>query len=224
MLTSQTTANLDAALAKAQGEFGAVTKNAKNPHLRNKYADLGAVVGAIGDALAANGIAYVQSVDEAGGGGHSVSTRIAHAGEWIQTSCPVLWSEGKGTTIAQAFGGGLTYARRYALMAAFGLAPEDDDGESAGRRGQRGGQQNGGGSQRQRPKQKSPVGADEFANICEQRHGIPLAVLNAHRVEVQGKAALTPNEDGFHFRGVVEWLAAGDNAAQVRSWMESKVA
>jgi hypothetical protein len=32
---------------------------------------------------------------------------------------------------AQAFGSGLTYARRYALMSAFGLAPEDDDGELA---------------------------------------------------------------------------------------------
>ena len=35
---------------------------------------------------------------------------------------------------AQGFGSALTYARRYSLMAACGIAPEDDDGNAASRR------------------------------------------------------------------------------------------
>jgi len=32
---------------------------------------------------------------------------------------------------AQGYGSALTYARRYSLMAACGIAPEDDDGNAA---------------------------------------------------------------------------------------------
>ena len=53
---------LGAALAKAQGEFGAVTKNAKNPHLRNRYADLESVMAAVSPALAANGLGGVGDI------------------------------------------------------------------------------------------------------------------------------------------------------------------
>ena len=34
-------------------------------------------------------------------------------------------------TDAQGFGSAMTYARRYSLSAAFGVAPEDDDGNAA---------------------------------------------------------------------------------------------
>jgi hypothetical protein len=37
---------------------------------------------------------------------------------------------------AQGFGSALTYARRYSLMAACGIAPEDDDGNTASRKPQ----------------------------------------------------------------------------------------
>jgi hypothetical protein len=35
---------------------------------------------------------------------------------------------------AQGFGSALTYARRYSLMAACGIAPEDDDGNAASKK------------------------------------------------------------------------------------------
>ena len=41
---SESIQNLAAALAKAQAEFPAVPFNAVNPFLKNKYADLGAVI------------------------------------------------------------------------------------------------------------------------------------------------------------------------------------
>ena len=58
-----------------------------------------------------------------------VETIILHSsGEWLscgKLSVPVS----KGD--AQGFGSALTYARRYSLSAAFGVAPEDDDGNAA---------------------------------------------------------------------------------------------
>lgn len=121
------------ALAKAQGEFGRVEKNAKNPHLRNRYADLASVMTAVSPALAAHGLGIVGSVDGEAKGA-TLTTRLIHAGGgWVEVTMPVVWEPGKGVNIAQSFGGGLTYARRYAVMTLLGLAPEDeDDGCSAG--------------------------------------------------------------------------------------------
>lgn len=125
-----------AALAKAQTEFEAVLKNAKNPHLKNRYADLESVLSAVRPALGRHGLSVIQGVGLLGDD-PCVQTRICHeSGEWVETDLPLLWErEGKGTNDAQRFGGGLTYARRYAFMAALGLAPEDDDGCSAGEMG-----------------------------------------------------------------------------------------
>lgn len=127
---------LGEALAKAQGEFGAVTKNAKNPHLRNRYADLASVTAAVAPALAANGLGIVGGVETVDGDPHraTLAMRLIHAsGGWVEVTMPVVWEHGKGVNVAQSFGGGLTYARRYAVMTLLGLAPEDeDDGCSAG--------------------------------------------------------------------------------------------
>ena len=127
---------LGAALAKAQGEFGAVTKNAKNPHLRNRYADLASVMAAVSPALAANGLGVVGGVEAVDGDVRrtTLAVRLIHAGGgWVEVTMPVVWEPGKGVNIAQSFGGGLAYARRYAGMTLLGLAPGDeDDGCSAG--------------------------------------------------------------------------------------------
>jgi hypothetical protein len=221
MLTSDSTAALDAALAKAQGEFAQVTKDSKNPHFKTMFAGLDSVVSAVRGALSSNGVAYVQSVDEVGEGHHVVTTRIAHGGEWIRTTCPVMWEQGRGSNKAQAFGSGLTYARRYALMAAFGLAPEDDDGQ---------------GSTQPQPKRKpkaqqrqgerapgiAPMHAQDFARLVEGDLGIPLAMLNRHRVEVMEKDALTSNSNEFHLAQVAKELRTGGNAAEVRGWVEAQ--
>ena len=66
------------ALAKAQTEMGKAIKNAKNPHLKSNYADLGSVMEACFDALHANGFAIMQpcGADERG---LYVETVLAHA-------------------------------------------------------------------------------------------------------------------------------------------------
>ncbi|MDZ7904929.1 MAG: ERF family protein [Cypionkella sp.] len=68
-----------AALAKAQTEMGKALKNASNPHMKSKYADLGSVMDACLPALHRNGFAVFQpcGADERG---PFVETIFAHTG------------------------------------------------------------------------------------------------------------------------------------------------
>lgn len=114
------------ALVKAQKEMGAVIKNAANPHLKSKYADLGAVLDACQTALHSNGFAIVQPCgkDEFGA---FVDTVLAHeSGEKLSSRVYLVI----GKNDMQGVGSAITYARRYGLLGMTGLAPEDDDGEA----------------------------------------------------------------------------------------------
>ena len=117
-----------AAFVKAQKEFAPALKQSTNPHFRSKYVDLAGCVEAVIDALNANGLALQQFSHERDGG-VAIETRLIHeSGEVID--CGVLFVPATKQD-AQGYGSALTYARRYSLMAACGIAPEDDDGNKA---------------------------------------------------------------------------------------------
>jgi hypothetical protein len=129
MQKSESIAGLAAALAKAQGQMKGAVKDSANPFFKSKYADLASVVEAIRVAFASNGLSYIQTVDPSDKDEVRVETTILHSsGEWI--SCGVL-SLPVSKSDAQGYGSALTYARRYSLSAATGVAPEDDDGNLA---------------------------------------------------------------------------------------------
>lgn len=129
MNKSESIAALAAAMAKAQGSIKGAIKDSANPFFKSKYADLSSVVEAIREAFSSNGLSYVQRVEPSEAQEVRVETVILHAsGEWL--SCGFLAVPvSKGD--AQGFGSALTYARRYSLSAAAGVAPEDDDGNAA---------------------------------------------------------------------------------------------
>lgn len=117
-----------AALVKAQKNFSPALKSATNPHFRSRYADLSACVEAVIDALNDAGIALLQPCHECASGVLVETLFIHESGE--------TFSAGKLHVPAakqdpQGYGSALTYARRYSLMAACGIAPEDDDGNAA---------------------------------------------------------------------------------------------
>jgi len=117
-----------AAFIAAKKAFGPALKDRKNSHFGNKYADLGACLDAVDDALLANGIALYQETFE-DSTGVTVETVLMHeSGELIR--CGKLHVPASKQD-PQGYGSALTYARRYSLMAACGIAPEDDDGNSA---------------------------------------------------------------------------------------------
>lgn len=125
--------NLAAALAKAQGQLLGARKDAQNPHLRNKYADLASCWDACRAALSANGLSVTQTVRHLGPHVVLVTTLHHVSGEMVaDEGIPVIYNDGaKGLNPMQAMGSALTYARRYGLCAMVGICPEDDDGAGA---------------------------------------------------------------------------------------------
>lgn len=123
--------NIATALVKAQKAFAPALKSSTNPHFKSKYADLSACVEAVVDSLNANGIFLNQQTSESDSGVIVETVFIHESGELL--NCGKLHVPASKQD-PQGYGSALTYARRYSLMAACGIAPEDDDGEAATRK------------------------------------------------------------------------------------------
>lgn len=103
-------------------------KDAKNPAFRSTYADLSAVIDAMREPYTSNGLTVWQDV-ELTETGVAVTTRLAHtSGQWIEFG-PLTVPLSKRD--AHGVGSATTYAKRYALCAALGIATEEDDGNQA---------------------------------------------------------------------------------------------
>jgi hypothetical protein len=119
-------------LVKFNAEFqkAGLKKDAKNEHLRNKYLSLDNILHTIRPILSANNLAIVQAL-----AGEYLVTALYHvSGQYIQSEMPFSPMSGnKGTNALQELGGGITYAKRYALSAMLGISVDiDDDAQSAG--------------------------------------------------------------------------------------------
>ncbi len=131
-MQSENTADLSAALAKAQAGMQAAKFDKTNPHFKNKYASLAAVIDAIRKPLADNGLSYTQATEIREGGFVLVTTLRHASGQWIGSEYPLPMG-----AKPQEIGSALTYARRYSLSAiACIAADEDDDAEGARTSGQ----------------------------------------------------------------------------------------
>jgi hypothetical protein len=125
--------NIATALVKAQKAFGPALKVSTNPAFQRngkggKYADLASCIDAVIDALNNNGIALIQQ-NEPHPDGVVVETVFIHeSGEML--NCGKLFVPADKHN-PQGYGSALTYARRYSLMSACGIAPEDDDGNAS---------------------------------------------------------------------------------------------
>ncbi len=155
---------ISAALVRAQKAFGPALKSSSNPHFKSRYADLAAVVEAVVDALNDNGIALIQQTHLCESGVIVETTFVHESGE-VMSAGKLHVPSAKND--AQGYGSALTYARRYSLMAACGIAPEDDDGNAATAA-----------SQQARPQ---PAGPNEVAAITKlaEAVGIPVDVVCA---------------------------------------------
>jgi hypothetical protein len=119
------------ALVKAQKAFGPALKTSTNPHFRSRYADLSACVEAVIDALNENGIFLLQKNYDCDNGIMCETVFVHESGEMLECGIvhfPAVKQDPQGYASA------LTYARRYSLMSACGIAPEDDDGNAGSRK------------------------------------------------------------------------------------------
>ena len=117
------------ALIKAQQEIDHVIQDAQNPFFKSDYASLKEVIDSVKKPLNNNGI-YLQQVSHDCEKGACIETIFYGYGGKL--------SSGKVTIPAnkhdsQAYGSALSYAKRYSLLMACGVATqkEDDDGEKA---------------------------------------------------------------------------------------------
>lgn len=121
-MKSESIAKLTAALVKARGEISHPPRNKVNPHFRNRYADLTAVLDAVTPAFTANGLAIVQMVE-----GDTLVTTLSHSsGEFIESAAKI-----PAHSNAQQLGSALTYLRRYTVQALAAIAADDDDDGNA---------------------------------------------------------------------------------------------
>lgn len=117
-----------AAFVKAQMAFGPALKTSVNPAFKSRYVRLDGCIEAVIDALNNNGIGLLQ-VTHPDDKGVTVETLFIHeSGEKMSGGIFHVPAQKQDP---QGYGSALTYARRFSLMAACGIAPEDDDGEAA---------------------------------------------------------------------------------------------
>jgi hypothetical protein len=150
--TTATIGKLVAALAKAQHVMEGAKRDQNNPNVGKKYADLASCWEAWRPAGPPNGLALIQIPCNPRPNVVVVKTILACGEERITSTLTMPVAEAminkdrqeRGVT-AQTVGSAITYARRYSFMAMVGIAPEEDDGNSAsGRPNDRGANQNGG--------------------------------------------------------------------------------
>lgn len=115
-------------LVAALNEMGGAAKNASNPFFKSKFADLETVIEASRPTLSKHNLAIVQLPGELLNGVLALETVIMHtSGQWIAGDFGIA----VGKMDPQSIGSALTYARRYAQMAALNMPAVDDDGETA---------------------------------------------------------------------------------------------
>jgi hypothetical protein len=118
--------NLYLKLAEVKREVGKVSKNSKNPHFKNTYADLNALIDAVEPILLEKGLLMLQPIQNG-----NVTTIIidCESSESIESSIllPALQDP-------QKLGSAITYFRRYTLQSLLSLQAEDDDANKASRK------------------------------------------------------------------------------------------
>jgi hypothetical protein len=120
--------NIASALVKAQLEMIAPKKGSVNPFFKNKYADLNDVLQAVVPALNNNGIVLLQPLVNIDGKNFVKTVLMHESGEIFESLAEIFC---KNTNDAQAYGSGVTYARRYSLSSICGIGSEDDDAQKA---------------------------------------------------------------------------------------------
>ena len=112
-----------AKLHEAKKEIGVVKKNSKNPHFKNTYADLNALIDAVEPILLEKGLIMLQPIRD-----NKVYTQIIDIESFdMVQSCIDL----SPNLTAQALGSQVTYYRRYTLQSLMSLQADDDDGQKA---------------------------------------------------------------------------------------------
>ena len=125
MLTSETTTSLFKAMIAAAPEISSIGKSKQA--YGYKYATLDALIDMLRSVLPKHGLWYVQMPTRQNGVS-TLTTRVIHdSGEWIEDTIEMTDTELQGkANDTQRVGASITYYRRYALSAIFGVSADED--------------------------------------------------------------------------------------------------
>ena len=157
MNKSESIKELAAALIKVQKDMPPVEKNATNPFLKNKYADLDSTIQTSIPVMAKHGLSISQFPTSAGDKIGLVSILMHQSGEWIEDAIylPIEQDGNKAVNMTQTAGKELTYLRRYAWTAILGMSTDEDtDGN--------------GGQPRKKPAAKKPTNGKMSLEAAEK--------------------------------------------------------
>jgi hypothetical protein len=200
---------LSAAMALAFAKIEGAIKGKTNPAFRSKYADLAAVVDAVKPALAEHGL-WFRQVTHPADGGVCVETVIHHSSGESLACGPLFLPASKQD--AQGFGSAMTYARRYSLMAAFGVPAEDDDAN---------------GAVASRPANKPPVAINdtEGTMVLDSLREAAMGGLDALQARFK-KIPNTPTKAAVWERhqGELKAVAAAQHMPEIPAFPSTKVA
>ncbi|MGQ7330829.1 ERF family protein [Streptococcus suis] len=187
MRKSETIIELSKAFAKMQMELEQPLKNADNPFFKSKYVPLENVVDSITRAANKHGLSFTQFPSSDENGNVTVGTMVMHeSGEWIEYD-PICMKPVKNDP--QAVGSAITYAKRYALSAIFGITSDnDDDGNEATQPGKT--------TPKAMPKKQAPAANNK----------IPKEVVKAYKDAIQFVIERTGKNDGSITRWFCEKL------------------
>jgi hypothetical protein len=127
MRTSEKVSAITAAIAQVQHAIEPITKNktvkvdGDKAKWESAYATLGELSKAAAPHMKAAGIAKIQGVAFVPTLGAVLVTRLALGDEWIEADYPIKESRPG----AQGFGGGISFAKRWAICGMLDLVPDD---------------------------------------------------------------------------------------------------
>lgn len=119
---------LATALSLVQLEIENASKNAANPHLKSRYANLESILAEIRPTLSKHGLSLAQFPSYADGIANISSILMHKSGQFLEgmISCKL---DARNDN-AQGVGSAITYLRRYSAAAIVGITQDDDDGHS----------------------------------------------------------------------------------------------
>lgn len=116
-------------LLDLQGQMPKLQKDSLNPHYKNSYVSLEAVLALVLPELNKRGILLLQLPDNVGGA-PALTTKLIDTKDSMEVESTMMLVLEKDNPQGQ--GSALTYAKRYSILSILGLtADEDDDGEKA---------------------------------------------------------------------------------------------
>lgn len=135
--------SFNSAFIKAQRSFKKPKQSGYNPHFKNSFSTIGDIKEATDDALWDNGLSIIQKTEirvYEGIAKDVVVTTLAHtSGESIESVTEIKCNRQNDS---QAYGSGISYARRYALLCILNLSMDglEDDGNASSQPRHSGGQ------------------------------------------------------------------------------------